>query len=127
MKSSTWGGWGKGDGLTGGDSEGCPVLSRVQSVKRGLTEGSLACWEQDVVARTREELPRTRETMRRIPGTRPVLKNFIFFLNLPIDLRASLKKFRDGRFFLFFLYLATGGKLFLKKNDAASSVRKQLV
>jgi len=103
-----------GDGLTGGDSEGCPVLSRVQSVTRELTEGSLASWEQDVVARTpREELPRTRETTRRIPRTRPVLKQFYFILNLPIDLRASLKKFRDGRFFVF--YLATGGNCFWRK------------
>ncbi len=34
-------------------------------------------------------------------------------LNLPIDLRASLKKFGDGRFYFF--YLATGGNCFWRK------------
>jgi hypothetical protein len=60
-------------------------------------------------------------------GHKTGAENFYSILNLPIDLRASLKKFRDGRFFFVFFNLATGGKLFLKKNDAASSVRKQLV
>jgi hypothetical protein len=53
-------------------------------------------------------------------------EEFYFILNLPIDLRASLKKFRDGRFFSK-IFFGNGSKLFLKKNDAASSVRKQLV
>ncbi len=118
---------GGGDGLTGGDSEGCPVLSRVQSVTRELTEGSLASWEQDVVARTpREELPRTRETTRRIPRTRPVLNNFIlFWICQLICGRLWIEEISWWAIFCFLF--GNGWKLFFKKNDAASNVKKQLV
>ncbi len=47
------------------------------------------------------------------PAHKTGAEQFYFILNLPIDLRASLKKFRDGRFFVF--YLATGGNCFSRK------------
>ncbi len=73
------------------------MLSRVQSVKRGLTEGSLASWG---TGRRRRADARGASAHK----TGAAAEEFYFILNLPMDLRASLKKFRDGRFFCFLIW-----------------------
>jgi hypothetical protein len=78
------------------------VLSRVQSVKRGLTEGSLASCLGTGRRRAdaRGGSAHARDDAPNFAHKTGAAEEFYFISNLPIDLRASLKKFRVlGDFF----------------------------